>query len=386
MKKTYIIIALIYTAAILVTGCDTKGSSSGQSFLEQYLNNGGTTGGGGSDGGGSDDGGSTGGGTTGGGTTGGGTTGGGTTGGGTTPVPTDEVVKLVFMGDVMMSRKVETMVQNSGAGDYSFLFNKIASYTKGADVTFGNLESVISDRGTPDPTKSSQGIAFRAKPAAINGLLAGGVDIVSMANNHTLDYGRTAMSDCFTRLKAAGIAYVGAGESFDEAYSAKIITVKNTRIAFLAYTLVGDEPGSRAQKYDAATGQAAQSGVAWYYSKYIFSGIQAAHSLADIVVVSIHFGSEYDTAPSHLQDTFAHLTMDRKADIVIGHHPHVPQPIMVYQKGYLAYSLGNCVFDQSDAATKKGLIFEVTVTNKKISSAQAKNILINQYYQPELVN
>jgi poly-gamma-glutamate capsule biosynthesis protein CapA/YwtB (metallophosphatase superfamily) len=343
-------------------------------MLEHYLTGGGdfSTGGG-----------STGDDTTGGGTTGGGTTGGGTTGGGTS---TDDVVKLVFMGDVMMARNVETSVKNNGSGDYSFIFNKIAGYTKSADLAFANLESVISDAGSADVAKVLQGTAFRAKPDAVNGLLSAGIDVVSMANNHTLDYTRTALSDCFIRLKAAGITYVGAGETFEEAYTAKIFTVKNTRIAYLAYTLVGDERAMRAQKSDAATGITAQSGVAWYYSKYIYSGIKAARSQADIVIVSIHFGTEYETAPSHLQDRFAHLAMDRQADIVIGHHPHVVQPVMVYQKGYLAYSLGNCVFDQSAAETKKGLVLEVTVTNRKISSARARNVLINQQYQPELVN
>jgi len=384
MKTRHMLIAIIYIACILVAGCDKKERMSPGTILEQYLTGGGDF----PDGGGTTGGDTTGGGTTCGGTTGGGSTGGGSTDGGTTGdgESTDDIVKLVFMGDVMMARKVETSVKNYGSGDYSFIFNNIAGYTKSADLAFANLEGVISDTGAADPVKVLQGTAFRAKPAAVNGLLSAGIDVVSMANNHTLDYSRSAMSDCFVRLKAAGISYVGAGETFDEAYSAKIFTVKNTRIAYLAYTLAGDEMGSRAQKYDAATGLTARSGVAWYYSKYIYSGIRAARSQADIVIVSIHFGTEYEKAPSHLQDRFAHLAMDRQADIVIGHHPHVAQPVMVYQKGYLAYSLGNCVFDQSDAETKKGLIFEVTVTNRKISGARARNILINQQYQPELVN
>ena len=382
MKKKHIIIAIIYTACILVTGCDKKESTSPAAMLEQYLTGGGTTGGG-TTGGGTTGGDTTGGDTTGGGTTGGDTTGGGTSGGGTS---TDDVVKLVFMGDVMMARKVETSVKNNGGGDYSFIFNKIEGYTRSADLAFANLESVISDTGSADPAKALQGIAFRAKPEAINGLLSAGIDVVSMANNHTLDFSRSAMSDCFVRLKAAGISYVGAGDTFDEAYSAKIFTVKNTRIAYLAYTLVGDELAMRAQKSDATSGLNAQSGVAWYYSKYIYTGIKAVRSQADVVIVSIHFGTEYETAPSHLQDRFAHLAMDRQADIVIGHHPHVAQPVMVYQKGHLAYSLGNCVFDQGDAETKKGLMFEVTVTNRKISAARVRNLLINQQYQPEIVN
>ena len=316
--------------------------------------------------------------------------------GGTTPPdippPSSSDVRLVFAGDVMMARKVETSVSTNGGGNYSFLFAKIASFMQSADIAFANLESAITDKGSARSlSQVLQGISFRAKPAAINGLLSAGIDIVSMANNHTLDYNVAGMSDCINRLKAAGIQYVGAGLTFNDAYAARIFTVKNTRIAYLAYTLVGVELKDRAQKDEPLDGLKPQSGVAWYYSKYVDPAIRAARSQADLIVVSIHYGTDYSvdsstTDPSHEQDRFAYLALDEGADIVIGHHTHITQPVMVHIKKYLAYSLGNCVFDQSATLTKQGMLLEVTVRDRKIAEVVERKIQINQYYQPELVN
>jgi gamma-polyglutamate biosynthesis protein CapA len=122
--------------------------------------------------------------------------------------------------------------------------------------------------------------------------------------------------------------------------------------------------------------------VAWFYSKYVDPAIAQARSVADIVIVSFHFGTEYATLPDIYQDKYAHQCIDQGASLVIGHHPHVVQPVMVYGKGYIAYSLGNFVFDQSDTANKKGMMLEVTVQNKKIKQVTRKYVQINSTYQP----
>jgi poly-gamma-glutamate capsule biosynthesis protein CapA/YwtB (metallophosphatase superfamily) len=292
-----------------------------------------------------------------------------------------DTLRLVFAGDIMMARKVQTMVETSGANNYQYCFQNVASYLSTADLAFANLESVITPTGIPDVSQSLEGVAFRAVPAAINGLIYAGIDAVSVANNHAFDYGRSGFEDSLARLKAAGITAVGGG-TFADAYTAKVFDVKGTKVAILAFSLIGTEKSMRAQQNDSTQGLTAQTGIAWFYSKYVNPAIVAAKKTADIVVVSIHFGTEYATLPNADQDRYAHQCIDQGAHLVIGHHPHVTQPVMAYAKGYIANSLGNLVFDQSDAATKKGLMLEVLVQNKKIIKVNRKYVQINNNYQP----
>jgi poly-gamma-glutamate synthesis protein (capsule biosynthesis protein) len=295
-----------------------------------------------------------------------------------------DTVKIVFTGDTMLARKVKTMVTNNGGGNYQYPFRNIASYLKSADLTVINLESMITNTGIPiNATQVALGTIFRADPAAINGLTYAGIDVVNVANNHAFDYGRGGFDDCIKRLKAAGITIIGGG-TFDEAYTPKIITIKGVKIALLGVTLVGDERTIRAQNTDTTQGLTAQTGVTWFYSKYMLPAIIQAKSQADIVIVSFHNGTEYATVPNPYQDRYAHYCIDQGANLVVGHHPHVIQPVMVYQNGYIDESLGNFVFDQSDANTKKGMVLEVTIQNKKIAQVTRKYVQINNNYQPVL--
>ncbi len=280
---------------------------------------------------------------------------------------------LVFVGDTMMDRKVKKSVVNNGDGDYRFLFQYMADYLAGADLAFTNLESVISDAGTMQVYFE---IAFEADPASIDGLTYAGIDVVSVANNHAFDYGRTAFEDSLSRLSAAGIAGIGGGD-FNEAYAPRVFDVKGTTIAYLAFTLVGRESTMRVEEDDPT-----KAGVAWYYPEYADPAIEQAKSLADVVVVSLHFGDEYETEPDSDQIEVARHCIDRGAHLVVGHHPHVVQPLASYGGGYIAYSLGNFIFDQSDEDTHRGMVLEVTVSDKKITSAVDKYIDINDYYQP----
>jgi poly-gamma-glutamate synthesis protein (capsule biosynthesis protein) len=283
----------------------------------------------------------------------------------------------------MLARGVKTKVTGNGGGNYLYPFQYMADYLKGANLAVINLESIITNTGIADANLVSQGIAFRADPAAINGLLSAGIDVVNVANNHAFDYGRIGFDDCINRLKAAGITIIGGG-TFDEAYTAKIVTVNGVKIALLGATLVGEEAQIRAQKYDAEQRLAAQTGVAWPYSKYMVPAIVNAKKQADIVVVSLHAGTEYATLPNAYQDRYAHNLIDQGANLIIGHHPHVIQPVMQYQKGYIAHSLGNFIFDQGDTNTKKGMVIEVIIQDKKITQVNRKYVQINANYQPVL--
>ncbi len=284
--------------------------------------------------------------------------------------PTSETITLVFAGDTNLAGKVKTVVADSGSGNYQYPFLHVADYFKNADLAFVNLESIVSNTGT-----SSGGSALRADPSAVSGLTYAGIDVVSVANDHALDYGRTGLKDSLSNLAGAGIACVGGG-TLSEAYAPKIIEVKGTRFAFLAFY------------YDSSIIESSliakenETGVAWFYYKSAGTAIVSAKKQADIVIVSLHMGTRGKALPNLTQDHRAHYCIDQGAHLVVGHHSKVIQPVMWYMKGYIAHSLGNFISDQEGTAARKGMILEVLVNDKKISKVNRKYVQINGNYQP----
>jgi poly-gamma-glutamate synthesis protein (capsule biosynthesis protein) len=286
-------------------------------------------------------------------------------------------VKIIFTGDIMLDRGVESKVKTLGQGDFKFPFNQVADYLKKADLVFGNLESVISDQGTNVGSIYS----FRTDPKAIEGLVSASFNVLSLANNHALDYTRQALIDCLNRLAEAKIDYAGAGLNETEAFSPLIKEVANTKIAFLAYTNLG--PASWRATED-------NSGIAWLSPDDIDKvrqDIISAKEKADILIVSLHWGEEYEPLPSQTQVDWAKEIIAAGADVLIGHHPHVVQTQEKYQNGWIFYSLGNFIFDQSfSPETMTSQIVELSIENKKIKDVQTKTIKINDSFQPYLVN
>ncbi len=292
-----------------------------------------------------------------------------------TPLPEPEKpIELIFVGDVMLDRGVKYMVEKHGDNDFSFPFAKIADEIKNADLTMANLESQISDKGS----KVGSIYSFRAPIEAIQGLIFSGIDIVSLANNHAFDYGSQALKDSLERLIDAGISPVGVGNEY-QAFSPTIKTVDKTKIAFFAYT---DQMPVSLQAKGESLGIAV---INKDNLTKIKADIELAKQLADIVVVSFHWGTEYAKEPSLEQTDLAENMIDAGADLIIGHHPHVVQKYEKYKDGYIFYSLGNFIFDQGFSnETLEGEVIEVTIENKKIKQVFPKRIKINEFFQPEL--
>ena len=184
------------------------------------------------------------------------------------------------------------------------------------------------------------------------------------------------MEDTFLRLREAQIDYVGGGFNEKEAYSPVIKEIRGIKIALLAYTNLGSE-NWKAQKD--------RPGIAWLEEERLREDIKTAKEKADLVIVSFHFGEEYQTKSNSLQKFWAHLSIDSGADLVIGHHPHVVQEIEEYRGKYIAYSLGNFIFDQGfSKETMEGLLLKVIIENTKIKEVIPIEIQINKYFQPEI--
>lgn len=258
------------------------------------------------------------------------------------------VVTLLFSGDVTLGFHYEEYVEeqiSKGKPRDEMLgwgFDRVRGLTTKADVFVVNLECPFTSRGEKVPKNFN----FRASPALVAGLESGGVDVVSLANNHLMDYGEVGLADTLSTLDAAKIVHFGAGRSLAAAREPAVITVKGTRFAFLGYFFLGD----RNIEPPAVIATEKTPGVAGHHSdlelmkKWVAEDIGAARARADVVIPFFHWGREGKTQPEAYQVELAHLAIDSGAAAVIGSHPHVLQGMETYKGAPIAYSLGNFVF------------------------------------------
>lgn len=270
---------------------------------------------------------------------------------------------LAAAGDVIFDRGVKTVCRRLGR---DWPLGAVAPTLSAADVSFVNLETSLARGGQPIPGK---GIWFRSDPEFALELKKAGVDVVTLANNHVLDYDEPAFMETLAALRESSIATCGGGLNIDEARTPAVINAGGVTIAFLGYSELADifwtysYPRSfRAQK--------ARPGVAPMDEKMVVNDIRKARALADHVVVSFHWGEEYVRTPNPRQIGFAHIAIDAGASVVLGHHPHVLQPVEVYGGGVIFYSLGNFVFDQKKPDTVESMIARVSFSPGKVVSAE----------------
>lgn len=282
----------------------------------------------------------------------------------------DSEINLIFVGDVMLSRGIGSSMARKNDWKYPFL--KTADFLRSADVTIGNLEGPISSRGANQGSTYS----FRADPQAIDGLLYSGVDILSIANNHILDWGRVALSDTIDILADAGIVAIGAGRSFEEANQPYIAEAHGIKIAFFAYTNLYPQ---------SLWATETQGGVSTPTLENIKASIAKTRNDVDVVILLWHWGEEYQTKSHPREQVLARALIDAGADIIVGHHPHVTQEVEEYNGGYIAYSLGNFVFDQNFSEdTRRGLALKITLHNGKVSKMAKFEVKFTPDFQPFL--
>lgn len=252
--------------------------------------------------------------------------------------PTPSVpVHLAAVGDIMLDRTLGQIIVD-GRLDYPFA--KMKEELVSPDLTIGNLESALGDLGIPQEGKT---YPFRSPPAAAAALALGGFDVVSLANNHAMDYGPEALLQGIDLLRAAGVVPVGAGANRAAAHAPAILEVNGQRLAFLAYVNVPVEQGGfDVEMWDAT---ATNPGLAWGRPDEIAADIEAVLPEVDHVIVLLHSGLEYVRFTGDVQRELARRAIDAGATVVIGHHAHILQGIERYGDGLIAYGLGNFAFD-----------------------------------------
>ena len=245
----------------------------------------------------------------------------------TTTTESTRAWTLLAGGDVLMERS-----ERLGLDPFESIEPPLGS----SDLSVVNVEMAISDRGTPrDKT-----YVFRAPPSAARRIAAGGVRVASLANNHAMDYGGDALADTIDLLEGAGVATIGAGRNIDEAYRYRILTTGGgVRVAFVGASLI--------VPYNFAAG-ASTPGIASAHPPdvaRVLDTVRAAVAAADAVVAIVHWGIERDPCPNDAQRLLAQQLLDAGADAVIGHHPHVLQPVVYNGEKLVAFSLGNFIWE-----------------------------------------
>ena len=281
--------------------------------------------------------------------------------------PEEQVVEIIAVGDIMLGR---------GVAGVKGVFSQSASWLRAADLVMGNFEGaiVVENDGVLDHGSNTSrevevggsraGAVARKvdtgytpyhlliSPEAPETLRSAGFDLLSLANNHSLDAGFSGLQETTDRLEAAGLVPLAADTA------PYVLKENGLRVAFVALNLI---PGSIVVDLDEAQAM-----------------IQSARKQADVVVVSVHWGLEYQLKPSPAQVQLADRMSQWGADLVLGHHPHVAQPLEIMHQGeavpqretLVAYSLGNFVFDQSDERTRQGLALRAFVDQEGLRAVQ----------------
>lgn len=258
----------------------------------------------------------------------------------------EQEATLLFAGDLFLTDLLQSKYNQQGIS--AAASDSLLSVLREADIFMLNEEFPFGTTGEPMEEKE---YTFRVDPSYSTVLSELGVDIVTLANNHMLDFGRGPLTETLNTLDQAGIAHVGAGENLDEAKTLKTFEMGGRTIGFLGASRVIPE-----HSWNASSGS---SGLfTTYDAAALVEQIQKAEESCDFTVVYVHWGIEKNTQPEEYQKTLARQYIDAGADAVIGAHPHVLQGIEFYQGKPIFYSLGNFIFSNGAYET---ILVELTV-------------------------
>ncbi len=263
-------------------------------------------------------------------------------------------VSFAVAGDVIPHEPVRSAATAAGAGSegWGALFAEVADVFKGADFGFVNLETPVA----PAHSHGSKAFLFDAPVALVDALKANGIKIVSFANNHVMDQGWAGFAETREHLRAEGMLFAGSGDTKDQSWQPVVVEANGIKVGWLGMTRWlngGRNPDSPIQPHVNFFPYPNESaGAPGADETAVLEAIQQARQKCDFLVVSIHWGVEYAPAPRAEDVETAHKMLEAGASVIVGHHPHVLQPVETYRTAdgrdtVIFYSLGNFLSNQS---------------------------------------
>ena len=288
------------------------------------------------------------------------------------PLPT---IRIAAVGDINYDRSPAYIIQTTG--DLAYPLSRVQHVFEAADYTVANLETALGDVGEP----AAKRYPFRSPPETAESLAIGGVDLVSLANNHAQDYGPEALLQGIDLLHAAGVATVGGGADETAAHAPHIAEINGLKVAFLGYVNV---PIEAVTNFDTQSWSATADapGLAWADPARVSADVAAIRPEVDLVVVILHSGYEYIEEPSEPQVAAARAAVDAGADLVVGHHAHILQGIHRYNDGVIAYGLGNFLFNID--GPPETAILNVWLDQNGVRQLELLPAIIQEHGQPRL--
>jgi len=269
-------------------------------------------------------------------------------------------VTLAFGGDVMFEGHLRSKLLNDPAG----VLAPVAPVLSAADVAIVNLETAITERGTPVPKKYN----FRVPAVVLDAMRAAGVDAVSVANNHGLDFGPEGLADTLAAEAEKQFPVLGIGNEWNEAFTPYRVDVRGQRITVFAATDVLDSPYETT--WDATETSAGLASTKGDGLERLAANVALARTDSDTVVVYLHWGVERESCPSDRQRHVAQVLTDAGADVVVGAHAHHLQGGGRLGTAFVDYGLGNFVFYNEQGEYGRSGVLLVTATGRDIDSYQ----------------
>lgn len=306
-----------------------------------------------------------------------------------------DTLTVAAVGDIMMGGRALPVLRERG---FHYPFDSTRHVILDADIAVGNLEAPFALSGKAFEKK----FTFMVPPSFAEGLAAAGFDVLTLANNHILDFGPEALQSTLDVLDSLGLAHCGAGKNRSEAEKPALVEIggkdlsrmpeegekgrnavfpqPERRAAFLAYSLTYPEEFWAGQN---------RPGTSTAVLNRMEERIRSLRDSADFIIVSFHWGGELMESPKAYQRDFGRKAIDAGADLVLGHHPHVIQGIEWYRGRLIAYSLGNFVFGSLSGKVQNAIILRVTFNRDGVSSAEVLPVSVDNrevLYQPRLLS
>ncbi|MBN2754669.1 MAG: CapA family protein [Candidatus Goldbacteria bacterium] len=283
---------------------------------------------------------------------------------------------ITLTGDIMPGRKLSPVIDVNGSG---YPYAKVKELLKKSSVVFGNLEAPLVNKENLSNLKKQgkdKSVHLYGFERDAQAMADAGFDIMSLANNHILDYGQYGLTQTVQALEKAGIDYCGIRKGALWKPNAPCVKYLNgTKVSFLCYSNVSHETFFAGKN---------RYGTIPALMDEIEKDIEACRADTDILIIYLHWGREYEEVKSY-QKKFAKKLIDRGADFIFGSHTHIFQDVEKYKGKYIFYGLGNFVFDLEREDTHKSGIVNLEIADKKINGVKLIPVKLVEY-RPEIMH